>query len=88
MDPISATESIKKHGVVSVLTIFIFLMYNFFSNRLDKVEEKLERVESNLYDCLNDKAQVIHSELIQRKYIYEHPVLAILPEKLKIKCLS
>lgn len=88
MDPLSATEAIKKHGVVAVLSIFIFLMYNFFSDRLDKVEGKLERVESDLYDCLSDKAQALQAPLIQKKYTYEHPVLAVLPEKLKIKCLS
>lgn len=88
MEPISVAESIKKHGIVSVLTLFIFLMYNFFSNRLDKVEEKLERVESQLYDCLNDKLQVRQSPLSDKKHEEIQYTFAIIPDKLKIKWAS
>ena len=77
MDPIAIIEGAKKHGI-SVLLIFALVWMN---NRLTDVEEKL-------YDCLEDRAQARQMPLGQKEYHYSDPVFAILPEKLKIKCLS
>jgi hypothetical protein len=38
MELLPLIESIKKHGVVGVLTLVIFLMFNFFSGRLEILE--------------------------------------------------
>ena len=77
MDPISIIEASKKHGI----SILLILALVWMNSRLSAVEEKL-------YDCLEDRATISQAPLSQKKYTYEHPVLAVLPEKLKIKCLS
>jgi hypothetical protein len=85
MDPISATDSIKKHGVIAVLTIVLFFTHSFFSERLDKVEAKLERVEGQLYDCLGDKIAVANPPVTNKNIQVPIKLLAVLPDKTKIR---
>jgi hypothetical protein len=54
---IPTIEAIKKHGVIGVLVLVIFLMYSFFTKRFEVLEAKLERVELKLYDCMEDRIQ-------------------------------
>lgn len=71
MDPITITESIKKHGATTLLVMALLWM----NNRLSDVEEKL-------YDCLEARAVV--SSGVDHKRYEKDPVVAILPEKIKI----
>lgn len=87
MDPVSLIESIKKHGVVGVLTLVIFLIFNFFSGRLEILETKLEKVESKLYDCLEDRIQTSKRQ-VDKHVQFTELMVAILPDKLKIEWQS
>ena len=87
MDPVSLIESVKKHGVVGVLTLVIFLIFNFFSGRLEILETKLEKVESKLYDCLEDRIQTSKRQ-VDKHVQFTELMVAILPDKLKIEWQS
>ena len=79
---IPTIEAIKKHGVIGVLVLVIFLMYSFFTKRFDVLESKLERVESKLYDCLEDRIQTSKRQL--HKHIqFSELMVGILPDKKK-----
>ena len=82
MELLPLIESIKKHGVVGVLTLVIFLMFNFFSGRLEILEAKLEKVESKLYDCLEDRIQTTKRQL-DKHVQFTELMVGILPDKKK-----
>ena len=82
MEPITIIESIKKHGVIGVLVLVIFLMYSFFTKRFEVLESKLERVELKLYDCMEDRIQTSKRQL--HKHIqFSELMVGILPDKRK-----
>lgn len=81
MELIPVIEAIKKHGVSAVLVLVIFLMFNFFSERLETVETKLANVESKLYDCLEDRIQTSNSHA--KLFIEDNRLVGILTEKKK-----
>ena len=84
MDPLTIIEAAKKHGI-SVLLIFALFWLN---SRLSVSEEKIGKLEDKLYDCLEDKSNIAVSHPNSKKdYQYEHQILAVLPDKIKI-CLS
>ncbi len=87
MDIIALIESVKKYGTTAVLTLCIVLMYNFFTTRMDRLEAKLEKVEAHLYDCLDDKAQLINRQFSGRKFLPDNAV-AVIPEKFKFKIIK
>jgi hypothetical protein len=79
---IPTIEAIKKHGVIGVLVLVIFLMYSFFTKRFEVLESKLERVELKLYDCLEDRIQTSKRQL--NKHIqFSELMVGILPDKKK-----
>lgn len=84
MDPLTIIEAAKKHGI-SVLVIFACFWLN---NRLTVSEEKISKLEDKLYDCLEDKSNIAAlPPRTNKDYQYEHQILAVLPDKIKI-CLS
>ena len=82
MDPIAIAAAVKKNGMVGLLTLILVLMFNYFTNRLEIVEGKLEKVESKLYDCLEDRIQTsdnhMHSDIK-----YPNLLVGVLPKELK-----
>ena len=84
MDPLTIIEAAKKHGI-SVLVIFACFWLN---NRLTVSEDKISKLEDKLYDCLEDKSNIATlPPRTNKHYQYEHQILAVLPDKIKI-CLS
>ena len=81
MELLPLIESIKKHGVTGVLTLVLFLMFNFFSGRLEILEAKLEKVEAKLYDCLEDRIKT--GSRISKDFITNNFLVAILPNRKK-----
>ena len=72
MTPQIVADYTKKHGTSFLLICAIFWLNNRLSN-----------VESKLYDCLEDKAQISSASLhksTQHKY---EPIYAILPKEEK-----
>lgn len=81
MELIPVIEAIKKHGVSAVLVLVIYLMWSFFSERLETVEAKLANVESKLYDCLEDRIQTSNSNA--KSFVEDDRLVGILTEKKK-----
>ena len=81
MELVPVIEAIKKHGVSAVLVLVIYLMFNFFSERLEKVETKLANVEAKLYDCLEDRIQTSNSHA--KVFVEDNRLVGILTEKKK-----
>jgi hypothetical protein len=79
---ISTIEAIKKHGVLGVLVLVIFLMYSFFTKRFEVLEAKLERVELKLYDCMEDRIQTSKRQL-DKHVQFSELMVGILPDKKK-----
>jgi uncharacterized membrane protein len=79
---IPTIEAIKKHGVLGVLVLVIFLMYSFFTKRFEVLESKLERVELKLYDCLEDRIQTSKRQL-DKHIQFSELMVGILPDKKK-----
>jgi hypothetical protein len=79
---IPTIEAIKKHGVIGVLVLVIFLMYSFFTKRFEVLESKLERVELKLYDCLEDRIQTSKRQL-DKHIQFSELMVGILPDKRK-----
>ena len=79
---IPTIEAIKKHGVIGVLVLVIFLMYSFFTKRFEVLESKLERVELKLYDCLEDRIQTSKRQL-DKHIQFSELMVGILPNKKK-----
>jgi hypothetical protein len=79
---IPTIEAIKKHGVIGVLVLVIFLMYTFFTKRFEVLESKLERVELKLYDCLEDRIQTSKRQL-DKHIQFSELMVGILPDKKK-----
>mgnify|MGYP000874206922 CR=1 FL=1 len=82
MDPIAIAAAIKKNGMVGLLTLILVLMFNYFTNRLDAVEGKLERVEVKLYDCLEDRIQKSDNDM-HSGVKYPDLLVGILSKELK-----
>lgn len=81
MELIPVIEAIKKHGVSAVLVLVIYLMFNFFSDRLETVETKLANVEAKLYDCLEDRIQTSNNHV--KGFVEDNRLVGILNEKKK-----
>ena len=79
---IPTIEAIKKHGVLGVLVLVIFLMYSFFTKRFEVLESKLERVELKLYDCMEDRIQTSKRQL-DKHVQFSELMVGILPDKKK-----
>jgi hypothetical protein len=57
-------------------------MFNYFTSRLEMVEGKLERVESKLYDCLEDRIPTSDNDM-NSSVKYPELMAAILPKELE-----
>ena len=82
MDPIAIAAAIKKNGMVGLLTLILVLMFNYFTSRIELIEGKLERVESKLYDCLEDRIQTSDNDM-NSSAKYPELMAAILPKELE-----
>ncbi len=82
MDPIAIAAAIKKNGMVGLLTLIVIFMFNYFTERLEKVEGKLERVEAKLYDCLEDRIRTSDNDM-NSSAKYPELMAAILPKQLE-----
>lgn len=82
MDPVAIATAIKKNGMVGLLSLIVILMFNYFTSRLEMVEGKLERVESKLYDCLEDRIQTSDNDM-HSSVKYPELMAAILPKELE-----
>lgn len=82
MDPVAIATAIKKNGMVGLLTLFLVLMFNYFTDRIELIEGKLERVESKLYDCLEDRIQTSDNDM-HSSVKYPELMAAILPKELE-----
>jgi hypothetical protein len=71
-------EAIKKHGVIGVLVLVIFLMYSFFTKRFEVLESKLERVELKLYDRIQTSKRQLDKHIQ-----FSELMVGILPDKKK-----
>lgn len=80
MDPVALATAVKKNGMVGLLTLIVVLMFNYFTNRLEMVEGKLERVEAKLYDCLEDRIQKSDNDM-HSSAKYPELMAAILPKE-------
>jgi hypothetical protein len=52
MDPVSMATLLKKHGITALLCLCVF----WLNNRMLKQDEKIERVEQRLYECLQESS--------------------------------
>lgn len=82
MDPVAIATAIKKNGMIGLLTLIVVLMFNYFTDRLEMVENKLERVETKLYDCLEDRIKSSDKDM-HPSVKYPELMAAILPKELK-----
>jgi hypothetical protein len=82
MDPIAIAAAIKKNGMVGLLSLIVIFMFNYFTSRLEMVEGKLERVESKLYDCLEDRIPTSDNDM-HSSAKYPELMAAILPKELE-----
>ena len=82
MDPVALATAIKKNGMVGLLSLIVILMFNYFTSRLEMVEGKLERVESKLYDCLEDRIPTSDNDM-NSSVKYPELMAAILPKELE-----
>lgn len=82
MDPVAIATAVKKNGMVGLLTLILVLMFNYFTDRIELIEGKLERVESKLYDCLEDRIQTSDNDM-HSSVKYPELMAAILPKELK-----
>ena len=82
MDPIAIAAAIKKNGMVGLLTLILVLMFNYFTSRIELIEGKLERVESKLYDCLEDRIPTSDNDM-HSSAKYPELMAAILPKELE-----
>ena len=82
MDPVAISTAVKKNGMIGLLTLIVVLMFNYFTSRLEMVEGKLERVESKLYDCLEDRIQTSDNDM-HSSVKYPELMAAILPKELE-----
>ena len=80
MDPVALATAIKKNGMVGLLTLIVVLMFNYFTDRLEMVEGKLEKVESKLYDCLEDRIPTSDNDM-HSSVKYPELMAAILPKE-------
>ena len=80
MDPVALATAIKKNGMVGLLTLIVVFMFNYFTDRLEMVEGKLEKVESKLYDCLEDRIQKSDNDM-HSSAKYPELMAAILPKE-------
>lgn len=80
MDPVAIATAVKKNGMVGLLTLIVVFMFNYFTDRLEMVEGKLEKVESKLFDCLEDRIQTSSNQL-HTDILYPELMAAILPKE-------
>ena len=82
MPSIETIKVIKDYGTIAVCVIGLF----WFNNRSNQQDSKIERIESRLYDCFEDRIKEnTRVNLFGREAIKISRVYAILPEEIKIK---
>jgi len=82
MTTIDTIKAIKDYGTISICVIGLF----WFNNRSNQQDAKIERIESRLFDCFEDRIKEnTRINLFGREHIETSNVYAIMPDEIKIK---
>ena len=82
MTTIDTIKAIKDYGTISICVIGLF----WFNNRSNQQDAKIERIESRLFDCFEDRIKENTSvNMFGREIANIEKVYAIIPEEIKIK---
>ncbi len=85
MSAIETIKAIKEYGMLAVAVVIFFWM----NDKLSSQDEKIERIESKLYDCFeqrikdNTRNNIFGNE--RHVSLYNTKSYAIIPEEIKIK---
>jgi late competence protein required for DNA uptake (superfamily II DNA/RNA helicase) len=79
---IETIKAIKDYGTISICVIGLF----WFNNRSNQQDAKIERIESRLFDCFEDRIKEnTRVNMFGREIANIEKVYAIIPEEIKIK---
>lgn len=82
MTTIDTIKAIKDYGTIAICVIGLF----WFNNRSNQQDAKIERIESRLYDCFEERIKEnTRINLFGREAVKTSKVYAVLPEEIKIK---
>ena len=82
MTTIDTIKAIKDYGTIAICVIGLV----WFNNKTNSQDAKIERIESRLYDCFEDRIKEnTRINLFGREAVKTSNVYAILPEEIKIK---
>ena len=82
MPTIETIKAIKEYGTLAICVIIAL----YFREQLNVQEQKIERIESKLYDCFEQRIKDNSmNNLFGRETIKTSKVYAILPEEIEIK---
>ena len=82
MPTIETIKAIKEYGSLAICVIIAL----YFREQLNVQEQKIERIESKLYDCFEQRIKDNSmNNLFGREAIKTSKVYAILPEEIEIK---
>ena len=82
MTTIDTIKAIKYYGTIAICVIGLF----WFNNRSNQQDAKIERIESRLYDCFEERIKEnTRINLFGREAVKTSKVYAILPDEIKIK---
>ena len=82
MTTIDTIKAIKDYGTIAICVIGLF----WFNNKTNSQDAKIERIESRLYDCFEDRIKEnTRINLFGREGVKTSKVYAIMPEEIKIK---
>jgi len=82
MTTIDTIKAIKDYGTIAICVIGLF----WFNNRSNQQDAKIERIESRLYDCFEERIKEnTRINLFGRESVKTSKVYAVLPEEIKIK---
>jgi hypothetical protein len=82
MTTIDTIKAIKDYGTIAICVIGLV----WFNNKTNSQDAKIERIESRLYDCFEDRIKEnTRINLFGREAVETSNVYAVIPEEIKIK---
>lgn len=82
MTTIDTIKAIKDYGTIAICVIGLV----WFNNKTNSQDAKIERIESRLYDCFEDRIKENTRVNMFGKQVSEiSKVYAVIPEEIKIK---
>lgn len=81
MTTIETIKAIKDYGTIAICVIGLV----WFNNKTNQQDAKIERIESRLYDCFEDRIKENTRIFGKQASIGYDKVYAILPKEIKIK---